>query len=258
MFHKLQRKLLFPAGSRIPACRAWTAVRDVERWWIETDEGPVEAWWLFAGGGSGQVTRRPAMIFAHGNGELIDDWGRPMESVRDLGMHVLLTEYRGYGRSEGTPSEESVTRDLVQLHDRLVARDDVDPAKVVFMGRSLGGGAVCQLLRHRQAAALVLCSTFTDVPSLARRHLRLPGLLSQFVVDRFDSAAVLRGRTLPTFITHGKNDTLVPFEHALRLQELTGARLREEPGGHNDCPMDWRAWVVALECFLRDAGVLGT
>ena len=237
MFAKLQRALLFPARDRVPACRAGDDVPGLERWWLRTDEGPVEAWWLPARAGDGP---RPAIFFAHGNGELIDDWPLPMQAFRDRGFHILLAEYRGYGRSEGNSTEEIVREDFVRLYDRMRALPEVDASACVLMGRSLGGGAVCQVFRERDARALVLMSTFTSVTDLAGHLFRLP---ARFVVDRFDSAAVLRRKRARAVHVHGRRDELVPFAHAEALAAITGGPLFADDGGHNDCPLDWARFV---------------
>src|SRR5690606_14605281 len=101
---------------------------------------------------------------------------------RELGLAVLLVEYPGYGRSGGSPSEASITRAALAAYDRLVARADIDPARIVLHGRSLGGGVVAVLSDARAAAALVLESSFTGVTAFASGML-LPPLL---VRDPFD------------------------------------------------------------------------
>ena len=246
MFAKLQRALLFPAGDRIPACRAGDDVSGLTRWWLRTDEGPVEAWWLPALSGEGP---RPAIFFAHGNGELIDDWPLPMRAFRERGCHVLLAEYRGYGRSAGSASEETVREDFVRLYDRMRALPEVDAEACVLMGRSLGGGAVCQVFAERDAHALVLMSTFTSVTALAAHLFHLP---ARFVVDRFDSASVLRQKPARALHVHGRRDELIPFAHGQALAEITGGALLADDGGHNDCPLDWARFVDRVLEYVGD------
>lgn len=247
MFKKLQRALLFPAQDRIPACRAGSDVPGLVRWTMATDEGPIEAWWLPALSGSGP---RPAIFFAHGNGELIDDWPHPMRAFRERGFHVLLAEYRGYGRSEGQASEEKVRQDFVRLYDRMQALPEVDASRCVLMGRSLGGGAVCQVYRERDAHSVVLMSTFSSVVALAHHLYKLP---ARFVTDPFDSAAVLRGKPAHALHLHGRRDELVPFAQAEELAAITGGPLLAEDGGHNDCPLDWQGFVDRVVEFVGSA-----
>ncbi|MCA9574176.1 MAG: alpha/beta hydrolase [Polyangiales bacterium] len=237
MLARLQRALLFPAHDRVPQPHAGDDVPGLERWWLPTEEGAVEAFWLPALTGEG---RRPAIFFAHGNGELIDDWPLPMQAFRERGFHVLLAEYRGYGRSAGRASEATVRGDFVRLYDRMRAHPTVDPAACVLMGRSLGGGAVCQVFAERDACVLVLMSTFTSVTELAGRLFRLP---ARFVADRFDSVEVLRRKPARALHVHGRHDELIPFENAEALARITGGPLVADDGGHNDTPLDWPAFV---------------
>src|SRR5579859_2501538 len=178
---RLEQMILFP-GTMLGAPSEPPRVQGLERLALPSSEGNVEAFYLPAFETSARGPA-PAVIFAHGNGEIIDQWAAPLEPYRAMGIGVLLPEYRGYGRSEGTPSEAAITEDFVGFYDLLVRRGDVDPSRIVLHGRSLGGGAVCALARHRPAAALVLESTFTSVPDVARRWL-VPGAL---LVSRFDT-----------------------------------------------------------------------
>ena len=98
----LQRRLLFPRWAMAPAGAARPGP-GVEVVTLQTPAGPVEAW-LLAGDGTGASRPGPAVIFAHGNAELIDDWSLEMRAYTRLGVTVLLPEYRGYGRSAGSPS----------------------------------------------------------------------------------------------------------------------------------------------------------
>ena len=249
MLKRLQQALLFAGSTRVPACRPWRDIPGLERWWAQTEEGPLESWWLPALAGEGA---RPAIFFAHGNGELIDDWPVSMAAFRARGFHVVLAEYRGYGRSEGHGSEAKVRADFVRLWDRVMARDDVDAEYSVAMGRSLGGAAVAQLIRERMPRALVLMSTFTNTAAMARHLYRAP---SFFISERFDTAAILRQHAPPTLHLHGTLDELVPFAHAEELAAITGGRLLRESSGHSDCPLDWTAFVDACVAFFTENGV---
>src|SRR5688572_30017025 len=100
----LERKLVFP--THLMRLRQQPSLpAEGESWWIDTPEGRVEGWFLPAQGAS---TPRPLVLFAHGNGELIDDWPELLAPYRAQGVHVLLPEYRSYGRSGGTPGERAL------------------------------------------------------------------------------------------------------------------------------------------------------
>ena len=80
------------------------------------------------------------VIFAHGNGELIDYWPDELKKFNDFGLGVLLVEYPGYGRSDGTPTQKSISEAFEAAYDMLVSRPDVDAERIILFGRSVGGG----------------------------------------------------------------------------------------------------------------------
>jgi fermentation-respiration switch protein FrsA (DUF1100 family) len=243
----LQRRLLFPrAGLRAPDPPT-VSFPGLQRLWLDTEAGRVEAWYM-PGAGRSAAQPGPAVIFAHGNGEVIDDWATPLRPYVWRGVGVLLPEYRGYGRSAGRPSQAALTDDFVRFYDLLAARPEVDSRRVVLHGRSLGGGVVAALAQRRRPAALVLTSTFTSVPAMARRFL-LPRFL---VRDPFDTLAFLRQHEGPVLIMHGRHDTLIPYRHAVALAAAAPhARLVSVDAGHNDFPVQsprvWREIFALLE-----------
>ena len=189
----MQRSVLFPAPP-VAGAGALERIPGAEQIWIDTDGARAEAWYLpplLAAPGPA-----PLVVFAHGNGELIDDWAEAFEPPRRWGAGVLLVEYPGYGRSTGSPSQDSIAATMASAFDRMAAREEIDPARIIAYGRSLGGGAVCALARERRLAALVLESTFTSVRKLAR-GFGLPGFL---VRDPFDNLGALRSYPGPVLI----------------------------------------------------------
>ncbi len=242
----LQRKAMYPAP---PARFAIGPPADAEVLRVGPDG--VEAWLLPPLDAEGSQSAAdpdalpPALLFFHGNGELIDFWPDEFAEPRLRGWAVLLVEYPGYGRSGGSPSEESIVAAALAAHDALAARDDVDPARLVAYGRSLGGGAAAALAARRPSiAALVLESSFTGVAPLARRFL-VPGSL---VLDRFDNLAALAAYDGPVLIVHGKRDAIVPPSHARALHEAApGSELVWLPHGHNDMPRAWPEILGFLE-----------
>ena len=135
-----QRTVLFPRPVA-PAAPPDPVRHRYELWEIGVTS-PVEAFFLPATTSTGPA---PVMIATHGNGELIDWWLEPYETVRQWGVSVVLVEYPGYGRSRGRPGQDTITEVMTAVFDRATARSDVDPSRVVLHGRSLGGGAACLL-----------------------------------------------------------------------------------------------------------------
>ena len=248
MLFTLQRWVIWP-GTRTPTDeRISGQLPGLEKLWLNTDEGRVEAW-LLPGKGVSATTPGPAVIAAHGNAELIEYMAPLMTGWQELGFSVLLPEYRGFGRSAGSPSQEAVTADYVAFYDLLAARPDVDKHSIIFHGRSLGGGVACALAAERTPAALVLQSTFTSVTRMARGYL----LPSMFVRDPFDNLSVLRSLAVPVLLVHGRHDSMIPFEHSEDLAAAAAnATLVPYDADHNDCPPVWSAFWSDVEAFLTD------
>ena len=247
-----QRNILFPRSKLRAPSGATENISGLEEIWLDTDYGKVEAWFI-PPASNRRASPAPAVIFAHGNGELIDFWPEELKKFSSFGIGVLLVEYPGYGRSEGSPSQKSITEAFVAAYDTLVARKDVDPSGVVLFGRSLGGGAVCALATERRSAALILQSTFTSVRSLASSYLA-PGFM---VLDPFDNMAVVRSYSGSVLVVHGRNDNLIPYKHGVALCEAAPAAVMlSYDCGHNDCPPRWDTFWRDLELFLVEAGII--
>ena len=247
----IQRQLLFPRH-HIPANITMAQPPDLEQIWVVTEHGRVEAWFL-PPQNSDAGSPAPAIIYGHGNGEVIDIWPQRFQELTRLGIGVLLVEFPGYGRSEGEPSEESITATFIAAYDLLVAREDVDPSRIVLFGRSMGGGAINALAAQRPSAAMILQSTYTDVPSLTSRMF-VPSFL---VLDRFDNRSVVEDYAGPILIMHGTEDEVVPYEHGVELHRVAqNANLLTYDCGHNNCPPDETVKWSEIRLFLDTVGIL--
>lgn len=245
-----QRSLQYP-GAGIPAPPEPPRVAGLEVRWLDLPFGRVETWFLPATGTDGRPA--PAVVFAHGNGELMDGWPDELAPFRAMGVGVLLVEYPGYGRSAGSPTQDSITDAFVAAYDGLVADTRVDASRVVVLGQSLGGGAACALLGKRPIAAAILQSTFTSARVFARRYLA-PGFL---VRDPFDNAAALRAFPGPVLVLHGTRDPLVPLSEGRALASASRrARFVPYDSGHDYWHPDRLPFWRDVETFLRETGVL--
>jgi len=218
---------------------------------INLPNASVDAWLLPPFAASFDPT--PALIFAHGNGEVIDQWPSELRRFREIGMSVLLVEYPGYGRSTGETSESSIQAAFVAGYDSLVNDPRVDPKRIVGYGQSLGGGAICQLLTQRPLAALVLQSTFSSARLFAARYL-LPSFLLH---DTFDNVAALRHYAGPVLIIHGLRDQLIPYSNtALLTGAARHATLRPYPCAHASWDPATLPFWSDVEAFLKEHGIL--
>jgi len=249
-----QRKIIFPRSLIEPSLYAEEEIAGLEKIWADITCGKIETW-FFPPVLNHTAEPAPAVIFAHGNAELIDFWPEELKKLTHLGIGVMLVEYPGYGRSEGTPSQKNIAEAFIAAYDILAARRDVDPARIILLGRSIGGGAVCELAAKRPSAALVLMSTFISVRSFAPKYL-IPSFL---ILDPFDNQAVVASYKKPVLVIHGKCDDLIPYAHGVALSRSAKfGKMISYDCGHNDCPPDWSTFRRDMELFLIENGIMNT
>ena len=250
----LQRHIMFPRYLINVPEEGEKEMQGIERIWLNTSYGEVEAWFLPPDINHSKMPS-PAVIFAHGNGEIIDIWPEALKGFTDLGIGLLLVEYPGYGRSQGNPSQRSITETFIKAYDHLISREDVDPSRIILLGRSIGGGAICTLAAERKSAALILMSTFTSARSFASKFLA-PGFI---VRDAFNNLLIVKTYTGPILIIHGRYDTIVPYRHGISLyQAAKNGKMLTYNSNHNDCPPDWDIFWQDVASFLRNVGIIDT
>jgi hypothetical protein len=196
------------------------------------------------------------VLFLHGNAGNISHRLPKARLLHELGMHVFLVDYRGYGRSQGRPSEAGTYRDAQAAWEALIARRDVDRSRIVCFGESLGGAVAIDLATRAPCRALVIESSFTSLPDLVSDLF--PALPLRWLVStRYDSLRKLAAVRVPVLFMHGAQDDLVPLHHSHRL--FAAARepkdLFEVPAaGHNDVHVAaGKRWPERIEAFVRNA-----
>jgi pimeloyl-ACP methyl ester carboxylesterase len=218
---------------------------------LSTALGDVEA--LFLPAALSDDSRQPVVIFAHGNGEVIDDWVTALEGFRQRGIGVLLVEYPGYGRSTGSPSEASIRGVMDAAYDHIAADARVDRSRIFGFGQSLGGGAICLLARDRELRALILQSTFTSLDGFAAKY----GAPAFLLRDHFDSMSSVAHFKGPVLVIHGRDDRLIPWTQGQRLAAASAnSTFKLYDCGHG-CwdPERLPFWHDAMP-FLIESGVL--
>jgi fermentation-respiration switch protein FrsA (DUF1100 family) len=189
----------------------------------------LHAWWIPA------EEQRGAVIVSHGNAGSIGQRLHLAHAFHGMGLGVLLYDYRGYGRSEGRPSEDGLYLDAEAVWRLVVDELGVAPERLVLYGESLGGAVAVELATRRPAAALILESSFRSLPAVgAEAYPFLPVRL--LARNRFDSEAKVGALEMPLLVVHSPEDEVVPFAHAEGLVAAAGgrARLLRTTGRHND------------------------
>jgi len=218
---------------------------------VTADGVALSAWWIPS------PRSRGALVFAHGNAGNMGDRVGKLRLFLGMGLSVMAFDYRGYGGSEGSPSEEGTARDM----DAAVAhvRDvrGVPPERTIFYGESLGGAVAIAAAAKHSPGALVVESTFTSVRDLAHRHYPfVPGWLVRF---GYDSRSLIATLTCPKLILHGPRDTIVPFAMGEELFRVAPEpkRFATLPGDHNsggilESPEAFQALAALLRDVLGD------
>jgi uncharacterized protein len=239
--------LLFFPDRRILATPAQAGL-EFEDVAIGTGDGErLHGWWVPAGGGPASAH----VLLFHGNAGNVGDRVLHASLLAAAGLDVLLFDYRGYGRSTGRPAEAGTYHDAHAAREALLSRPGVDPARVVYLGESLGGAVALALAVEHPPAALVLMSTFTSVRDMARRHY--PVIPPALVPDAYPSLRRIADLRAPLLVIHGDRDEIVPLLHGEALFEAASEPKRlhvVEGAGHNDLVTlageEWAAAVAAL------------
>jgi hypothetical protein len=214
-----------------------------ERWIITEDDQRLHAWYA-AGRHSA-----PTLLWSHGNAGNIDSRREVFLALVQRGLGVLAYDYRGYGRSAGSPREAGVYLDAAAAFDSEVARGQ-DPRAIVCFGESLGGAVSIELALRRPCGAVVVVSTFTRLADVARWHY---GPLGALAGNKFDSLARVRDLSAPILIAHGDQDEIVPFQQGQQLFEAVPGpkRFYRIAGAHHNGAMGADGVLDAIAQFAR-------
>lgn len=171
----------------------------------------LHGWWIRGQVGPGD--RPPTVVAFHGRAGNRTALWRMARDLAGEGVSVFLAEYRGYGESAGSPSEDGLAIDARAAVDYVKSRHDVDPTKVVYFGESLGTGVAVRLATERPPSGLVLVSPFTSLPDAASVHIPvLP--LDELMHDQFDSIHRVPKLDVPLLVVAGTSDNVVPIQQS--------------------------------------------
>jgi len=210
---------------------------------------------LFQGSNVPAALGGATWLWFHGNAGNISDRLENLRLLHDeLGVNVFIFDYRGYGRSEGSPSEQGTYRDAEAALAYALSRPDVDAERIVYFGRSLGSAVAVELATRRPPFALILESPFTSMADLARQHYRfLPA--TGLIRTKYDSLSKIGSVRAPLLVLHGDQDDIVPFEAGKRLFEAASEPKRFytiRGAGHNDTYVaGGREYFRALREFVE-------
>jgi fermentation-respiration switch protein FrsA (DUF1100 family) len=172
---------------------------------LTAEDGVKLHGWYIPRQGSDRV-----LLFLHGNAGNISHRGESIAVFHRLGLNVLIFDYRGYGQSQGEPSERGLYQDAAAAWDYLIETRDFAGEDIILFGRSLGGAVAAKLASEVQAGGVILESTFSSARDVAGS---LFPILSRLVVlrYRFDTAGYLKGVASPLLVLHSAEDDIIPF-----------------------------------------------
>lgn len=174
--------------------------------WFQSSDGTKLFGWYVERAATSAV-----VLWCHGNAGNIINRLENLRELYRLGLSVFLFDYRGYGRSQGSPSEEGLYEDALGAYDYLTRIRLIRPERIVLFGRSLGAAVAAEVASHKPAAGLILESPFPSIEAVAKYHyggLPVHWLLgAEFrLIDRLPQLS------LPKLVVHGDRDEVVPLE----------------------------------------------
>ena len=175
-----------------------------------------------------------AVIFTHGNAGNISHRIEKLKFFNNLGCNVFIFDYRGYGKSEGKPSEKGLYIDTKSAYDYLLSRRII-PEKLIGYGESLGGAFIIDLAYKNKMRALIVDSSFTNAADMVRHLYQF--LPPWIFASRLESLSKIKSINIPKLIIHSRNDEIVPYKLGQKLYDtaLQPKEFLQIRGGHNSC-----------------------
>lgn len=218
--------------------------------WLNTDDGiHLHGWFM--------PSRKPievTVLLLHGNAGNISNRLEKYAVLLDLGVDVFAFDYRGYGSSTGTPSEDGLYRDALAAYRYLTVQRSIAPGKLILYGESLGTAIATELATQVPCGGVILEEAFTSAADVALQMY--PFLPMRWLIrSKFDTLGKINRIHAPLLLLHSRDDELFPLRHAERL--LAAAEQPKElvvlRGGHNDAfATSASLYRVALQEFFAD------
>jgi len=198
--------------------------------YFETADGVKLSGWFIPGDNA-----RGVVLFCHGNAGNISHRLDSIQIFHRLGLDVFIFDYRGYGQSEGRPTEQGTYEDAKAAWRYLIETRQLNPSQIIVFGRSLGGAVASWIAQSQTPGALILESTFTSLGDVAATlYPYLPvRLLLRF---EYNTAEYLGRVDCPVLIVHSRDDEIMPFGHGRQLFEMAREpkKFLEISGTHNE------------------------
>jgi fermentation-respiration switch protein FrsA (DUF1100 family) len=248
MLRFFERLLVFPAPRRNSA--DWNpsdlAFEDV--FFEATDGTRLHGWYVQ------HPDPRAVVLYCHGNGEHVANLAGRLRVLHNrIGVSVFAWDYRGYGRSAGTPHETNLICDARSAQLWLAQRANLPSEALVLMGRSLGGAVTVALAAEHPVRGLVLDRTFSTLVDAAAHHF--PWLPVRWIMkNRFSSIERIRHYHGPLLQSHGTADEVVPIEQGRQLFEAapgSAKKFLEIPDLNHNGPLPDYCYQELIDFLAR-------
>ncbi len=199
---------------------------------ITSDSVDIGGWFLTALDSS--TSHSPGMIWFYGNMETVDVLAPILRDLKPSWLGLLIINYRGYGESDGRPTEEGLYRDAEAAWRYMTERHDIDSMRIAVYGRSVGSAVALYLANENPVKAIILDSPISSAQDMADIHYRLlPKFLLRLSLDNIERATRI---DVPLLVFHGTDDRIAPVRMGRAVAEAGRARelVLIEGAGHND------------------------
>ncbi|MHC4174734.1 MAG: alpha/beta hydrolase [Planctomycetota bacterium] len=243
MLYIMQPKFLYSPVREVPYTPGELDL-DFENIVFKSSDGLLLSGW-YIGAESSEFT----VLFCHGNAGNMTHRLDSINIFHNLGLNCFIFDYRGYGDSEGKPSEEGTYLDVGAAYKWLTEEKKIQPDKIIIFGRSLGGSIAAQLASKVKAAALIIEGTFTSYVDIGKKfYPYMP--VQWFARFSYRTIDYIKDVGCPVMLIYSRNDEVVPFEFGLELYEAANEpkEFVEIFGSHND------GFLVSSEIY-KDAWV---
>ncbi|MFC1709342.1 alpha/beta hydrolase [Candidatus Omnitrophota bacterium] len=239
------RSLFFP--TREFSYTPETFGMEYEDVFIKTQDGPtINAWFVPA------KDSRYTILFCHGNGGNISHRVGKIEIFNKLGLNMFIFDYRGYGKSEGGPSEQGIYLDVQAAYNYLVKEKGISEDSIVVYGESLGAAVAVDLASRAKLKAVILEGAFTSAKDMSSEIY--PFLPTFILKSKLDSLSKIKSIPIAKLFIHSSNDEIVPIRLSRKLFDAAGEpkTFKTIGGGHNTCHIDsQKEYVQSIVSFIE-------
>lgn len=236
VYYPVKEVLVYPSSVSIPFNDVYITTEDnvkINGWFIENPKAKY------------------TLLFFHGNAGNIGDRIDKLQFLYQTGLNIFIIDYRGFGKSQGRPSESGFYRDAFAAYDYLLNTLGISPDQIIIYGESLGTAIAVDISFHRKVKALILEGAFSRGRDMAVKiYPFLPGFIFS---NSFDSLTKIKEISAPKLFIHSRDDEIVPFNLSKKLYEHAKEpkEFLEIQGDHNSAFLSsQQSYLFSISAFI--------